>query len=197
MRYNKAFTLAEVMITMAILGILASVLLPAVSKVRPNENKALFKKAYYVAERVVGELVNDDKLYPLMDGTTVGLDNLDKAQYIGEEYSGNDKFCKLFAAKVNTINDTVNCVAGSATPTDSNVPSFITSDGIMWYMPITDFKADKSITVDVNGEKRPNCSFSTTCVKPDRFQIWIQPDGKMYVNGDKEKEYLSSNKSMQ
>lgn len=197
MRNDKAFTLAEVMITMAILGILASVLLPAVSKVRPNENKALFKKAYYVAERVVGELINDDNLYPVMEGTTVGLDNLDEVQYISKKYSDTDKFCKLFAAKVNTINDTVNCVAGSATPTDSNVPSFITSDGIMWYMPITDFKADKSITVDVNGEKRPNCSFSTTCVKPDRFQIWIQPDGKMYVNGEKEKEYLSSNKSMQ
>lgn len=194
---KQAFTLAEVMITMAVLGVLASVLLPAVSKVRPNENKALFKKAYYVAERMVGELVNDDELYPIGEGTIDGLNNVNEVTYNGTKYSGSDKFCKLFAAKVNTINDNVNCVGGSATPTNSNVPSFITTDGIYWYMPITAFEADKSITVDVNGDKKPNCKFGTNCIKPDQFEIWIQSDGKMYVKGDKEKEYLSSNKSMQ
>lgn len=198
MRNYKAFTLAEVMITMAILGILASVLLPAVSKVRPNENKALFKKAYYVAERMVSELVNDESLYPMGEGTAVGLDNVSEVTYDGEQYSESDKFCKLFAAKVNTINDNISCVPGSRTPTDSNVPSFITTDGIAWYMPYTDFDTDKSITVDVNGDKKPNCSYAAnTCINPDRFEIWIEPSGKMYVTGVKEREYLSSNKSMQ
>ncbi len=198
MRNNKAFTLAEVMITMAILGILASILLPAVSKVRPNENKALFKKAYYVAERMVSELVNDETLYPIGEGTSVGLDNVSEVEYNDELYSGSDKFCKLFAAKVNTINNNISCVAGSRVPTDSNVPSFVTTDGISWYMPYTDFDSDKSIIVDVNGDRKPNCSYSATdCHSPDRFEIFIQPDGKMYVTGVKEKEYLSSNKSMQ
>lgn len=208
MRNNKAFTLAEVMITMAILGILASVLLPAVSKVRPNENKALFKKAYYVAERMVSELVNDESLYPMGEGTSVGLDNVSEVTYDGKTYKGNDKFCKLFAAKVNTINDNISCVAGSSVPTDSNVPSFITTDGIAWYMPYTDFSPvishvpdcdlNKGIIVDVNGDKKPNCSYTAnTCINPDRFEICIEPSGKMYVTGVKEREYLSSNKSMQ
>lgn len=214
MRINKAFTLAEVMITMAVLGILASILLPAVSKVRPNENKSLFKKAYYVAERMVSELVNDEDLYPLNEDMA-GLDNISEAWYDGKCYglpddqdppcsngsNGSDKFCKLFAAKVNTINDDVNCVAGSREPTNSNVPSFITTDGIYWYMPYTDFDTTKAIIVDVNGDKKPNCRCTTDtcngCVNPDQFQIWIEPSGRMYVDGTKEKEYLSSNKSMQ
>ena len=197
MRNKQAFTLAEVMITMAILGVLASILLPAVSKVRPNENKAMFKKAYYVAERMVNELVNDDELYPLGAGTIVGLNNVSEVTVNGTKYSGNDKFCKLFAAKVNTISNSVSCIATSAEPTDTNLPSFKTTDGIAWYMPITDFAADKHITVDVNGDKQPNCKFSDACVKPDRFEIYIEPNGKMYVKGTLEKEYLRSNKSMQ
>lgn len=215
MRIYKGFTLAEVMITMAVLGVLASILLPAVSKVRPNENKTLFKKAYYVAERMTGELVNDETLYPVGDGEAEGLANIAEAWYDGECYgkpddqapacsngsNGSDKYCKLFAAKVNTINEDVNCVAGSREPTNSNVPSFITTDGIYWYMPYTDFDTDKAIIVDVNGDKKPNCRCTTDscadCTNPDQFQIWIEPNGRMYVDGIKEKEYLSSNKSMQ
>lgn len=186
------------MVTLAVLGILASIMLPAVSNVRPNENKALFKKAYYVAERTVSELVNDESLYPEGDGAHVGLDNVSQVEYNEQTFSGNDKFCKLFAEKVNTIDEDVSCVTGSATPTETNSPSFKTTDGIAWYMPITDFSSDKYITVDVNGEKKPNCKYdSHTCFKPDRFEIYIEPDGKMYVKGVKEKEYLSSNKSMQ
>lgn len=215
MRIEKAFTLAEVMITMAILGVLASILLPAVSKMRPNENKTLFKKAYYVAERMVGELVNDDSLYPLGDGDSEGLDNVAEAWYDGECYgkpdaedppcangsNGSDKFCKLFAAKVNTIDDDIHCVTGSQVPTGENDPSFITTDGIYWFLPYTDFDDEKSIYVDVNGERKPNCRCTTDncngCINPDQFEIIVMPSGKMYVKGIKETEYLKSNKSMQ
>lgn len=192
MRYNKAFTLAEVMITMAILGILASILLPAVSRVRPNENKTLFKKAYYIAERMVSELVNDEDLYPqgLFSDTV-------EVYYNGSKYSGNDKFCKLFAIKLNTISNSITCTSTSSEPSDTNVPSLITSDGISWYMPISAFATDQHITVDVNGEKKPNCKYSDTCPGPDQFEIYVEANGRMYVTGTKEKEYLSSNKSMQ
>ena len=196
MKNKSAFTLAEVMITMALLGILSSILLSAVATVRPNDSKALFKKAYYVAERMVSELVNDEALYPEGDGTAVGLDNASAITYGGVVYSDDTKFCKLFAVKVNTISNSVNCTVASQEPTSTNEPSFVTSDGIAWYMPISKFPSDQHITVDVNGEKRPNCKFSSNCPKPDRFEIYIQPDGKMYVSGTKEKEYLSSNKSM-
>lgn len=193
MRCNKAFTLAEVMITMAILGVLASILLPAVSKVRPNENKTLFKKAYYIAERMVYELVNDEDLYP--EGA---FSDTSEVTYNGTKYSGNDKFCRLFGVKVNTVSNSVTCASSSSEPSDSNVPSYVTTDGIRWYMPITAFTSNTHITVDVNGDKRPNCKYnSSTCPGPDQFEIYIEPNGKMYVTGTKEKEYLSSNKSMQ
>ena len=37
---------------------------------------------------------------------------------------------------------------------------------------------------------------SSTCVNPDRFEIKVESDGKMYVDGEKEKEYLSTNNTL-
>ena len=216
LKQKNAFTLAEVMVTLALIGILASIMLPVISKARPNKQKAMFKKAYYVAERMVYELVNDEDLYPAT-GDKVGFDNTGEVEYMNSSYGSKDdegkqksKFCELFARKVNTTSDSVSCTADSAS--FSNSPSFTTTDGIAWHMPYTDFSANNAgsstqiIRVDVNGTTKPNCEYKdntqasaegvSACLNPDRFVIKIEPDGKMYVDGLKEKEYLSSNDSL-
>ncbi len=214
---RKAFTLAEVMITLAVLGVLASIILPAVSKIRPNKAKAMFKKAYYVAERMVYELVNDQDLYP-SNGVFVGFDNTAPVTYLGIEYPTNNtgssanagaeaKFCQLFARKLNTASDDIYCDADHAVPTGGGTfktPSFVTSDGIHWYMPYTTFipTSNKNyIYVDVNGSKSPNCRCTDPncydCPLPDIFQIVVLADGKMSVESTVEKAYLKSNDSMQ
>lgn len=222
---KNAFTLAEVIVTLTVLGILAAIMLPTVSQARPNKQKILFKKAYHTAERMVYELVNDEDIYPT-GGVHYGLDNVSEVQYNLVNYGSNDtgdaaevaqksKFCKLFARKVNTISDNVNCTGNNSafqtTPQSEeedvlqNNPSFITTDGIAWYMPYSDFKgadaehpiATEQIYVDVNNSKVPNCQYNAeTCPNPDRFTINIQTDGKMFVDGIKEKEYLMSNDSL-
>lgn len=199
MRRNfNGFTLSEIMITLAILGVLAAILIPVINSNRPDRNKSLFRKAYYVAERMVYEIVNDDDLYPTKAGT-VGLDNTDEITYLNTEYGSNNsenaqksKFCQIFARKVNTISDSVNCTADNTT--FDKTPSFITTDGIAWYMPFSDFPQDEAqtIRVDINGETEPNCTFSADCPNPDRFEIKLRADGKMFVEGEKEKEYLNS-----
>ena len=193
----KAFTLAEVMVVLAVMGILAAIMLPTIAGIRPNKNKAMFKKAYYIAERLVFEMVNDESLYPTTSDT-VGLDNTYEAKLYDETFKGTDKFCKLFTRKVNTTSATINCVANRAVPTNAG-PSFTTSDGIDWYMPITSFRNDAVIYVDVNGrEKDPNCQYdANTCKRPDIFQIKVKKDGKMYVDGTIESKYLGSNDNLQ
>lgn len=201
---KKGYTLSEVMVTMAILGLLASILLPSISKFRPNRDKMLFKKAYYVAERIVYELVNDDEYYPVSTGKYVGLNNTQHKAYVGgvdfggnEETAQKSKFCGLFAQKVNTTNDEFHCdgnhdvPAGGGTYTE---PSFYTSDGIAWYMPWNKFGTNSTIYVDVSGKKDPNCMADDEgCTKPDIFSIIVHPDGKMHVEGAKEIEFLQSN----
>ena len=200
---SDGFTLAEILVTLAVLGILASIMLPIIGKVSPNKHKSLFKKAYYVAERMIYEMVNDEDLYP-STGNTDGFDNVDAIVYLGQSYGSSSddakkksKFCNIFGRKVNTTSDTSYCDNDHAS-FSNNGPSFRTTDGIAWYMPYTDFTANsaQTIRVDVNGDKSPNCTYSSSCQDPDRFEIKVEKDGKMYVNGTKEKEYLESNNSM-
>ena len=200
LKNKNAFTLAEVMVTLAVFGILAALLLPAIANVRPNKNKVMFRKAYYVAERMVFELVNDEDFYPTQ-GETVGFTNTVLASYLGHTYEGQDKFCGLFARKVNTTDDDeIKCETVNSTPVGNgtySTPSFITTDGVAWYMPISDFTDTETIYVDVNTDKEPNCEFdSNNCKDPDIFEIKVEPDGKMLVEGEKEKEYLKSHSSM-
>lgn len=195
---RKAFTLSEIMVTLAVVAILASIMLPVINKTSPNKQKSLFKKAYYVAERMVYEIVNDEELYP-SSSTSVGLDNVNKIEYLGQDFGSKDneakkksKFCEIFAKKVNTSSDAVHCDASHSEFAEG--PSFKTTDGVAWYMPYTDFKeSPQVIKVDVNGDTPPNCTYSADCLNPDRFEIKVEKDGKMFVDGDKEKEYLTSN----
>ena len=195
-KLKKGYTLAEVLVVLALLGILATILLPAVSQIRPNKNKSMFKKAYYVAERIVYELVNDDDLYPLVEGKTVGFDNTVKVPYNGSTFEGTTKFCQLFAKKINTVSNASSCIATNAAPTGSGTyktPTFVSTDGVAWYVPISNFSATQTIYVDTNNEQKPNCEYnSSSCKDPDIFRIKVQADGKMYVDGTKEVEYLQS-----
>lgn len=198
---KNAFTLGEIMVTLAVVGVLAAIMLPTVGKAKPNKPKALFKKAYYVAERMVYELVNDEDIYP-SNGLNFGLDSVGEIEYLGQPYGSDSdenlqksKFCKIFSRKVNTVSDVANCTADNADFTGS--PSFKTTDGIAWYMPFSDFSdTPQIIRVDISGEDSPNCTYSDSCPNPDRFEIKVETDGKMYVDGTKEKEYLSSNNSI-
>ncbi len=191
---RKGFTLAEMMVCLTIISIIATLLMPAISRLRPNKSKVMFKKTYYLTERIVSELVNDEESYPFVEDR-VGFDNVDEVEFNGITYSGINKFCQLFALKLNTLSGDSNCVATA----DWNNPSFVTTDGVKWIIPATDFANQEifeSILVDVNGEKEPNCMDSETdtsaCKQPDRFEIKLRADGKMKVDGIMAREYVGS-----
>lgn len=181
---KSAFSLGEVLMTLAIIGVIAGLIIPIIKQIQPDRQKILFKKAYTNVERVVTELVNDEYLYPEADGR-LGLDNTTSVIVNDKSYSGASKFCELFAMKLNTIEDSVNCGGGNV--------SFITNDSIAYYMPSTTFAGESVITIDINGDKAPNCKFNSgTCKTPDRFEILVAPDGGIRVTGDMEKVYLRS-----
>jgi len=60
---NLAFTLAEIMIVLTIVGVLTAILLPVALHGAPDENIMKFKKANGVLGKVIEELVNSDKYY--------------------------------------------------------------------------------------------------------------------------------------
>jgi prepilin-type N-terminal cleavage/methylation domain-containing protein len=208
---KKAFTLAEIMITLVVIGVMLSMITPVILQLKPNKNKLMFKKAYYITERVINELVNDERYYPTTDGSNAFFVDESNVFVNGSDYFGLTKFCNLFAIKVNTV-DTANCMSSQSIAnqknTKLNTGNFTTNDGIAWHLPTTAetgfttvFKdgGQRDIIVDVNGTKQysantsPNCTYdAATCPKPDQFIIKVQSDGKLIVSGTLEKEYLQS-----
>ena len=221
MKIKSGFTLAEVMITVGIIGIIAAVTIPALINTMPNQELIMFKKAYYNTSRIVAELINDDDLYPDIENEDnpdivgfaitnfveqLGLDS--EARYQGQDYEGTEKFCGLFAAKLNASQ--INCADSGSFSADNVQGNFTTTDGIAWAMPVADFQALEYIIVDVNGQKGNNCVDGETynvvndraseCNDgdtPDEFAISVDKFGHIEAIGDVAKEYIRTTRTSQ
>ena len=81
--FKKAFTLAEIMIVLVIIGVITAILLPIAIHNAPDENVMKFKKGHNTLLTAIRELVNSDEYYlngdlgikadgTLLDGSHVG-----------------------------------------------------------------------------------------------------------------------------
>jgi len=195
---KKGFTLAETLITMAVIGIIMALSIPAVIQ-STNDTRPLFKKAYNSVEETVSELVNDTALYPSGD--------------LSSPASGN--FCSNFFSKLNTIG-TVSCGNAALTTFPSGVPTGTAADAnatnaMRWYnlhppsafvIPAADTafttaNCDTATTgidvtgtpaanlcvkirVDVNGPNK-GASINSAQTNQDIFDIYVTNSGKVTV----------------
>ena len=198
-KMKNGFTFSEMVITMGIMSVILMILIPAVKNLQPNQSLVMFKKAYYVAERAVSELVNDDDFYPDPDDVNMNynLGNVEKVPINADEwYEGETKFCGLFGRKLNVMSESSPKCDSALKFEDKQLPKghYITSDGVVWLLPITEFP-DKDtkydIFMDVNGDRAPNCFYNASgCVSPDRFNIKIYQNGRLTIEGKREQQYL-------
>ena len=202
----KGFTLAEMVITLGIIGVIAAIVTPILKNAKPNEEMIMLKKAYFNTARIVSEMINDEDLYPEYDeeAEQSGFSNTSKAVYNGKEFKSSSKFCGIFAEKLN-VGSAANCNARVGVSSGGN---FKTTDGIVWSMPAGNFSGKEYIVVDTNGAKKENCSLRSNlsgsvgglsaCPNkkaPDQFVFAVDKYGGLEVIGDVEKEYVLSNKT--
>ena len=97
----KGFSLAEVLIVVACVIVIALLCLQVLKKIIPAREARMFKKAYNLTARLVPSMVHDEDLYPEVDGKNAPqfLGNTEWVIYEGKKYEGTTKFCGLFAAK--------------------------------------------------------------------------------------------------
>ena len=219
MKRFKAFTMTELMVALAVIGIIVAVVTPAIMKTRPNKNKMMVKKAFYTTEQVVSTLINDARLYPDMrelcyeddaPGAEMspeaycawGFDYQNDVDYEGETYGGGTKFKDLFVSRLNLNNNR----------TSGNV--YYTTDGIKWDFSgavnkwstpgastVTGAGAEvATILIDVNGDDEPNC-LQAACSDADdfdQFRINVYVNGKLEINSSDTKaiEYATINTSI-
>lgn len=189
MKLLKGFTLAEVLISLLVVGVLAAILSPILRGVTPNQNRVFFKKAYSVIVTGISDLINDEQSYPSnilgnainppTNNVSVGFNNISTAGTLVPlvtfgtapntyQYTPN-KFCYLFSQEINTVG-AENC------PTLYGNGTFQTRNGMSWTIvnpPVPrQFPLDNQIystrlVVDVNGTMAnsndkahgPDCSY--------------------------------------
>ncbi|MBQ4646793.1 MAG: prepilin-type N-terminal cleavage/methylation domain-containing protein [Candidatus Gastranaerophilales bacterium] len=98
MKYKFAFTLAETMIVLVVIGVLSAILLPVAQKSTANEKVLKAKRAYSTIGKVVSELVASDKYY--LDGD---LGRRPNGVYIDGTHEGDfTYFCETFASLLSS-----------------------------------------------------------------------------------------------
>ena len=103
---KKAFTLAEVMITLTVIGIITAVIIPVAINSKPNESVMKFKKAHNTLYQVISTMTTSDNYYKdgdlgiKADGTQIAGD------YIGDDVSMTGLyFCNTFTDLVSAKNN--------------------------------------------------------------------------------------------
>ena len=200
---KKAYTLAEVLICVGIIGVLAAILLPLANKFKPDSNKAIYIKTYDAIVDIVKSMASNNNLYPIIDEEynyiKAPLYNLVQVKIGGTAYGGDKaKFCQLFALNFPTVG-TISCSKDAVTYSESSFdsPSFITSQGMGFIISTntdltTSYQTD--IYFDINGkEKGNNCLYDAEkCKNPDRFKLIVSGDGHVIPADPMGIEYLKS-----
>jgi len=184
---NKAFTLAEVLITLLIIGVIASIVIPGIIQNSQNaELNAAFKKAYSTASTAWKLVVAENpSTYTARGGWSCTWPTGET-----QDYSFTDGRDDAFKAKFNVVKSCTNqdgcwplnyeyynaysmlgdSYAGTNSPKKF---SWISSDGMCWAAPWYGVD-DAHILVDTNCTKGPNL------IGKDIFSLFLGKDGIVY-----------------
>jgi len=152
-RRYSAFTLAEVLITLAIIGIVSAMIIPTlINNIQDQVYKVAYKKAFSVASQVWVRAVNDDKIVY----RSGWLDATAKVT--------NFKAFKSYFQIIKDCNNSNNseCWAsgegywGSNTLPASDALAFTDASGMSWSLADNTSETGNDLMVDTNGPKKPN-----------------------------------------
>ena len=203
---KRAFTLAETLITITIIGVVMALMLRDINRVNPDKDKILFIKTYHAVEAVIADVINDPKKY-------------DQSFYTDEELADMDassthidfRYAPYNTAKVTYIDGSgteqskgVDAATGTGTAlTKDNAICYFLADQLNTVGPVncennngisingtnhagTNMRLSNGaclnhfVGVDANGFNNP--TIDPNCVGSDlAYAIHIYKDGKMTV----------------
>ena len=182
---KKGFTLQEVLITMAIVGVIAAVTVPAIIENKPDATKMKFLKAYNTLTTLTNDILGDNTLYWAENPNLPcqGLECNDKSSYdiitkahptlkdknfFGTDilnWANNYKYPQILASRMN-LQDT------PVIDNSTNTYRFTTTDGVTWEIGAQSGSNDTTITIDINAANGTQTKISDV------------PDGKRTNNVD-------------
>ena len=213
---KQGFTLAEFLITLGVIGVIAAFLVPAINSAMPDGNKTLYLKTYDTLSETIKSLVSNSQIYTVCDNennVNCSANPLLNVQpplisplKENAKYSGNVKLCNLLALSFGVNENNVSCASGEYSYADNtfkNNLSYITKNGMQWKVvqqvySIADGNAQyqTDIYVDVNGNKGNNCLYSNDCQKPDIFKFMVAASGEVVPADPMGRKYLETRNSL-
>lgn len=204
---KKGFTLAELLITLGIIGLVAAITAPILTGIMPDKDKVQVLKYYKMISDITTDLLNNPGIYWVPAGNYckgLGCAQQPLVPPYNEGYfSYYCKYSRLLAANMELVED--------VPESTGNTITFKTIDGTDWYawenaLGGTDnFSA--YLEMDLNGKDQGvNCYYTSRCRKPDTFRFHIDTYGKItgadpltraYLNNryklnDKRKDYRTA-----
>ena len=163
---KSGFTLAEVLISLSIIGIVAAITAPTLINIMPNKDKVMTIKYHKLISDINSELLNNTSLYP--DGKWDNSEPLDPeySNFLDNEEKNlfdQNKYAFLLSKKleIEEYGDF-----------STNQAVLKTTDGCQWEIK-TNSGTPTSIIVDTNGEETPNAYGSANQKYPDKFAFLI------------------------
>lgn len=189
------FTLAELLVSLGIISVVAALTAPFISNTLPDKNKIAVIKAYKTIAEINENILTDPSLYIL--GSTYGTNTCttimrcwalpDNPDYSDTtKYQGPVKYQYLLLSKLNITGDEPVMNSGSL--------SFTTTDGLDWTIARDNNGTEYTITIDTD-ENGNDCSYnSQTCTKPDKFIFKVNSDknGLVEAGDNLTKVYLEN-----
>ncbi len=184
---KKAFTVAEGLVTLVIMGVLASVMVSTVLKEKPDKNKIMIRNAYAELTGVVSQLVADSTLYPdfaefgLGDNTRVSVWYGGTSLFMGDN---REKMCVGIRHYFNAITQEYiknNIKDGNILKEIPCRADFYTKNGVKVRFEVNknneeDYK--RYIIMDAN----PANSREIECGEDmDTLRVRITKSGKLYI----------------
>lgn len=114
---QQGFTLAEVLIALCIIGVIAAITMPMVNKFRPDKTKVLYLHSYDSLTLAVGDIANNTEIYPEIGNNNLVFKdypfmNFEAATYAGNNISGGtNKLCRALATSFNILEDVESIVS--------------------------------------------------------------------------------------